>query len=166
MSVARAVRRVRPRSSATAGVPLQRRLSSTESHHHDEHHESSAEYPKEGFTGPFWRNTTILAIIGFGAINFAPEGILKGAGTSGTEDPPWLTRVLAHYAPSLKTWERLNAKHLELTEEQANYNLFVQDAKRPVMHRFRYPQQFEQGSTHCMPVGGGADLNGLVVKNE
>jgi hypothetical protein len=69
-------------------------------------------------------------------------------------------------------------------ENQAD-TMTVADAKRPTVHRYRYPQcvfmsfhestvsfcdlvcrRMEQHSTHMVPVGTGVDLSDVVVKND
>lgn len=160
MSVCRAARLARVRPAAIK-ASSSRRLASTSSDHHDhhDHHGSSdgVEYPKEGacvksrfnglykvdmliiwtigFSGPFWRNTVLFVAITTGVATLAPEGLLSPSG----DEAPWLTRVLSHYAPKAGLWARTNEAHLEREEEKAQYNHVVQTAKRPQVHRFKYP---------------------------
>lgn len=62
---------------------------------------------------------------------------------------PFLTRYIAHHMPREGIWKERNAKHLELTIKQAEDQLLIQEAQKPVIRRLRYPGMFEQASPHC-----------------
>ena len=88
--------------------------------------------------GSAWRTTTVLAILAFGAANFAPSSLFSSH-SADEEHQPWLTRVLAHYAPSAERTTEINLKTLGQTNQLAEETLLVRDAKKPAMRRFRYP---------------------------
>ena len=69
-----------------------------------------------------------LAVAGF--YNFAP--------TPGED--AYLTRWIAHYKPQKELWENINFQHLLLSAKGSDETLLVTDAKRPPIHRYRYPQ--------------------------
>lgn len=93
--------------------------------------------PTTGFTGPFWRNVLIFAGVFTGLAVFSPSDMLRGA-SNDSDETPWLTRVIAHNAPSKETWQKVNERHLQQTEELARNAHLVQHAKQPTVHRFRY----------------------------
>jgi len=64
------------------------------------------------------------------------------------KDMPYLTRYLAYHMPREGLWKERADKHLELTLQQAEDQLLLQDAQRPKMRRLRYPGSFEQASPH------------------
>jgi len=161
LRVAQLAKRVRP---STLSVVRQRRWASSGDHHHEDTHDSTV-YPKEGFTGPFWRNVLISAGVFTGLAVFSPSDMLRGA-SSDSEETPWLTRVIAHNAPSKETWQKVNERHLQQTEELARNAHLVQHAKQPTVHRFRYASGFDQVSPHRLPVGGTTDMSDLQVKND
>ncbi|KAI5123974.1 hypothetical protein M0805_006386 [Coniferiporia weirii] len=165
MSALRAVSR--PARSLSSPLIRQRRFASHDSHdahHHDSSHDSTV-YPKEGFTGPFWRNTFIAALGLFVVAKVTPSDLLSGSTTEdGGHEAPWLTRVLSHYAPSVEEWKRVNERHLALSEESAQNMLVVQNAKPPAVLKYKNPLKFEQVSPHRVPVGGLSDMNDLLVK--
>ena len=75
----------------------------------------------------------MLGITAF--VKFAPEDIISGK----DGEAPWLTRVLAHNAPTAEEWIRTNAQLLAQSEEIAQNTIIVQTAKQPVMMRYRSP---------------------------
>ena len=82
------------------------------------------------FSSGVWRNFIIfgLAVVGF--YKFAP---------SPTEDN-YITRWIAHYKTPNKVWESINFNHLVMSAQGCDDVLLVTDAKRPPIHRYRYPQ--------------------------
>jgi len=160
MSVSRVAGVVlRPRQATTS--LLQRRFASTHSHdeHHEEHHgehQDAVAFPKEDFSSPIWRNFVLfgLAVVGF--YKFAPA--------PGEDNV--VSRTIAHYSTPGEVWERLTQNNLLLAVEASDDNLLVADAKRPPVHRYRYPQKLEQFSPHLQPVGRGVDLSNVVVKQD
>ena len=51
-----------------------------------------------------------------------------------------LTAALAEYSKPSEFWEKLTLKHLMQTVEVSDGALLVGEAKRPPVHRYRYPQ--------------------------
>lgn len=92
-----------------------------------------------GFTGPFWRNLALFTVGFVSLVTFVPSDVLSGSAWKDIEDAPWLTRVLAYYAPSKENWTKANAKHVELAEERAEAQKLIQGAKLPIVMRYRYP---------------------------
>ncbi|KAH8119370.1 hypothetical protein DFH11DRAFT_1540196 [Phellopilus nigrolimitatus] len=163
MSAMRAVSR--PARSLSSNLVRQRRFASHDSHdsHHHESHDSTV-YPKEGFTGPIWRNTAIAALGLYAVANFLPEILEGSTSEDGEHEAPWLTRVLAFHAPSIEEWARTNGQHLVQVEELARNAFIVQTAKPSPVVRYKNPLKFEQVSPHRTPVGGMSDMSDLVVK--
>ena len=114
----------------------------------------------------------MLSLLAVGFYKFAPA----------PGEDAGLTRWLASTATPREVWEYRNAKHLALVQRASADTLLTTDARRPPVHRYRYPQYvrelrfqsrltrlcriFEQKSPHLVPVGGDVDLTGLVVKRE
>ncbi|KDN51380.1 hypothetical protein K437DRAFT_254787 [Tilletiaria anomala UBC 951] len=133
----------------------------------------------EGFSAPIWRNTFFLLIAGVVAYRLSEMQASTSSAHSShvnadehddseeaADTRPFLTRYIAYYTTPADVWKRRNAKHYELVKEEAEKKLFFQDAERPPVHRFRYPQTFEQASPHGLPVGAQVDLSDLKVKTE
>ncbi|KAL5485187.1 hypothetical protein ACEPAI_7829 [Sanghuangporus weigelae] len=167
MSVLRAVSRS-ARSLPTAVARQSRCASSAarDDHHHDHHEEHEPNvYPKETFFTPFWRRTILVTIGLIAYAKFAPEEYKAGKTLpNGEHEMPWLTRVLAHYAPSVEYWVKTNEQHLLQTEERAQNTLTQQSAKLPPWPTRNRVIKFEQASPHRIPVGGVPDLSDLVVR--
>jgi hypothetical protein len=66
-------------------------------------------------------------------------------------DEPYLTRLVGHYGTPVDVWQNINASHLKLISGASDDALLQKDAKRPVVHRFRYPQYVT-----CHPVSSCA----------
>ncbi|KAF8891661.1 hypothetical protein BD779DRAFT_1512339 [Infundibulicybe gibba] len=155
MSLARAAFLARPRVAPT--LIAQRRPASTSSHHEEHHGEhDSTQYPREGFSGPIWRNTVLLSLLAVGCYKYAPE----------PSEDVYLTRWIAMYTAPRDLWLELNAKHTAMQQEVSDTTILLSDAKKPRVHRYRYPQSFEQVSPFLAPVGMDVDLSGLVVKGD
>ncbi|PSS37879.1 hypothetical protein PHLCEN_2v347 [Hermanssonia centrifuga] len=122
---------LRPQRAPFSTVP--RRLASSEAHdeHHDDHHhvEDTTVYPKEDFSSSIWRNAIVFGLVGAALYKYAPS----------SEDPI-LTRFISHYSTPKTVWEDLNVKHLLQTVENQIDTLVIADARRPPVHRYRYPQ--------------------------
>ncbi|KAL5523800.1 hypothetical protein ACEPAG_7973 [Sanghuangporus baumii] len=164
MSVLRAVSRP-ARSLPTSAVRQSRSASSVahDNHHHEEN--DANVYPKETFFTPFWRRTVLVTVGLIAYAKFAPEEYKAGKTLpNGEQETPWLTRVLAHYAPSIENWVKTNEQHLIQTEERAQNTLTQQSAKLPPWPTRNRVIKFEQASPHRIPVGGVPDLSDLVVK--
>ena len=116
-----------------------------------------------GFGGAFWRNSIIALALSFAAyrVSIAYTPAAQGADLDAEHGPnetlseaddksmPFLTRYIAHHMPREGIWKERNAKHLELTVKQAEDQLLIQEAQKPVIRRLRYPGMFEQASPHC-----------------
>lgn len=83
-----------------------------------------------GFATPFWRNVLLISIGTVLAVKYAPE----------PGEDAYLTRWIAMYKPSTDTWLERNAAHTAQQKDKAAESQLIQDAKRPLVHRFRYPQ--------------------------
>lgn len=84
------------------------------------------------FFTPFWRNTVSITLGVIAYAKYAPDEWKSGKVTpEGEYEPPWFTRVLKHYAPSVDDWFKTNARHLAQSEERAQNTLTVQSAKLP-----------------------------------
>ncbi|KAF8070263.1 hypothetical protein FPV67DRAFT_1668136 [Lyophyllum atratum] len=153
MSLPRALLLARQRSATT--IVSRRKASSSTHAHHEEHYEEH-QYPKEGFSGPFWRNTVLASLFAVAAYKYAPEP---------TEDV-YLTRWIALYSPSREQWLDMAAKHTALSVESSETTLLVTNAKRPPVHRYRYPQLLDQSSPFLTPVGGEVGTSNIVVKGD
>ena len=111
------------------------------------HHEDTNIYPEEsgsllysspflsfisciGFNTPFWRNTVIFTLLGFGIYNFAPYV---------DKDGTYITRYIQHYKTPNEVWTRINNKHLELSVDAAQSRLLIGSAMRPHILRMRSP---------------------------
>ncbi|KAI0686360.1 hypothetical protein BC835DRAFT_1256643, partial [Cytidiella melzeri] len=156
MSLARAAL-LKPRQSVVSALVLRRPASSAahEDHHeHHDHYEDTTVYPQESFSNKTWRNWALggLAVALF--YKFAP--------TPG--DDAYLTRWISLYSTDKSLWADRLQKHLLLSAEGQVQSLIVADAKRPPVHRYRYPQSMEQHSAFSIPVGMSVDLSDVVVK--
>lgn len=129
---------------AAAAQPLVRTLHSSRVVRAGASSSSSAaeqEYPAEGFGAPIWKYSIAAVIVGFGAYRFSavygePRPVAAG------EDPeqPWLTRYIANWLVPANTWRDRSNKHLGQILEHADRRLVFQDAERPPVHRYVFPQ--------------------------
>ncbi|KAF9451251.1 hypothetical protein P691DRAFT_663632, partial [Macrolepiota fuliginosa MF-IS2] len=108
------------------------------------------------FATPFWRNALILAGLAVVAYKYAPE----------PGDNVYLTRWIAMYTTPAEQWLELGAKNTAQKEVVAENTRLTVSAKSPPVHRYRYPQSFEQASPFLVGVGTQADLSDLVVKSK
>ncbi|KXN90220.1 hypothetical protein AN958_04710, partial [Leucoagaricus sp. SymC.cos] len=108
------------------------------------------------FATPFWRNALIAAGLAVVAYKYAPE----------PGDDVYLTRWIAMYTTSAEKWLEMNAAHTAQTAEEAENSRLMMSAQRPPVHRYCYPQAFEQASPFLVGVGTQADLSDLVVKSK
>jgi hypothetical protein len=83
-----------------------------------------------GFGGALWRNTALFSIVAVAAYKYAPEA---------AEDV-YLTRWIALYKSHRNLWLELNAAHTALEQDNSETNILLTDAKKPKVHRYRYPQ--------------------------
>ncbi|KAK7692679.1 hypothetical protein QCA50_004312 [Cerrena zonata] len=125
-------------------------------HHHDTHSADSVAFPREDFSSPIWRRFVLAGLLAAGFYKFAP---------SPNEDN-YFTRALAQYQTPSEYWAKLNGKHLALTAEAQTDSLLVASAKPPPVHRYRFPQAFEQYSPHVQAVGTSVDFSDLLVKGD
>ncbi|KIO18835.1 hypothetical protein M407DRAFT_246382 [Tulasnella calospora MUT 4182] len=136
------------------------------SHAHEEHHDhghgsqDTYQYAPEGFFSPFWRNTIILSILGYGLYAFAPSR----TGADGKESS--LTGWIRSKITPSEIWRERNETHLILSMEQAEAKHLAGGARRPLMMRTRYPGKFEDASPHKQPVGDVVDYSDLSVKSD
>ena len=152
MSLSRAALLARQRPLSTF-VP--KRNASSSAHEHG-HHEEPHDYPKEGFSGPFWRNTALASLLVAAAYKYAPE----------PSEDVYLTRWIALYTSPRDLWTDLAAKHTAMSLDQSETKLLVSDAQKPPVHRYRYPQSFEHASPFLTPVGLDVDTTKFVVKGD
>ncbi|KIP06591.1 hypothetical protein PHLGIDRAFT_35859 [Phlebiopsis gigantea 11061_1 CR5-6] len=145
----------RPRQTLLASLP-RRHASSAHDEHHDHHHEEHTVYPKEDFFNKVWLGWTFAGLAAVGWYKYAPEA---GEGT-------YLTDWMSYYNTSSEVWNKINLQHLVMSTEGQMEVLTIADAKKPPVHRYRFPQSFEQHSAHLQPVGRTVDLSGLVVKTD
>jgi len=141
--------------------PLQlslRRWASTSSH--DEHahvNEDPNVYTKETFLTPFWRNTAIFSVLGYGAyvVLSSKEG-----------EEPFLTQYIAQYTPSTANWDRINDGNLRVAAALAEENKSVSAARRPHIHRYRHTGFFDPGLQNNVPLGGPHDIGQTEVRTD
>ncbi|KAJ3477315.1 hypothetical protein NLI96_g10541 [Meripilus lineatus] len=154
MSFARAGRLALPRRGPR--WVLNRRGLAT--HGAEEHAAESTNvaFPKEDFSSPVWRNFILfgLAVVGF--YKFAPS----------PDESNYVTRLLEHNAVPREVWSKLNLQHLLLSAEGQQNTLTIADAQRKPIHRYRYPQSFEQHFPHCQRVGATSDTSNVSVKGD
>ncbi|KAG8882987.1 hypothetical protein FRB98_003366 [Tulasnella sp. 332] len=112
-----------------------------------------------GFTTPFWRNTIILSILGYGLYRIAPsrESIDK--------DNSLTSFIRKSLTPS-EVWKTRNENHLALSVENAQSRQLTEAAQRPVVSRIRYTGKFEDFSPHRQSVGDSVDMSDLDVKSD
>jgi len=124
---------------------------------HDEHaHHEEPHYAKEGFTSPFWRNTVLCSLLVAAAYKYAPE----------PGNDVYLTRWIALYTYPRELWTELAAKHTTMSLDQSETKLLLSDAQKAPVHRYRYPQSFEQKSPFLTPVGMDMDTSKFIVKGD
>lgn len=82
------------------------------------------------FFNKVWLGWTVAGLVTMGWYNYAPG---SGEGT-------YLTKAISHYITPHQVWERINLKHLTMSAEGQVDALTVGSAKRPPVHRYRYPQ--------------------------
>ncbi|KAL9940520.1 hypothetical protein V8E36_000008 [Tilletia maclaganii] len=144
--------------------------------HHEETHE---EYPREDFSGPFFRNVVILGVVAgiiFKISNINENLAASRASSSGKSSSfqdaehaekttkPWITRYLEHHTTPLSEYTDRNAKWLEAAKRTAEDKLLLQDAERPPVQRLRYIGHFDGGSPHGIRPGTQLDLSDLKIK--
>jgi hypothetical protein len=83
-----------------------------------------------GFGGPFWRNTVLASLLAVAAYKYAPE----------PTDDTFLTRWIALYTTPRDQWLDMAAKHTAQSVDISEITLLVTNAKKPPVHRYRYPQ--------------------------
>ncbi|KAG5716305.1 hypothetical protein E4T56_gene10715 [Termitomyces sp. T112] len=150
MSLARVALLVRQRP--VASLISHRNASSSA---HDSHHEDPTEhYPREEFSGSFWRNTVFAALLVAAAYKYAPEP---------TNDT-YLTRWIALYYTPRDRLLDLAVKHTAMSADNSETAVLLSSARQPLVHRYRYPQSFEKSSAFLLPVGDTVDTSKFVVK--
>ncbi|KAI0702960.1 hypothetical protein C8T65DRAFT_696832 [Cerioporus squamosus] len=158
MSLARAAGAV-VRSSKRAGTTLlQSRAASShahDEHHHEEYHDTNV-YEPEVFNTPFWRRAVIAAL---GIVAF-----YKYAPAPGDDNP--IAKYISSIMTPAEVYKNVAFKHLTKSAEVSDDTKLMVDAKPPVVHRYRYPQRFEQYSPHSQPVGIKLNVDDVVVKRD
>jgi len=126
---------------------------------HDGHHASEDPnvYSKETFYSPFWRNTAIFSLLGYGAFLFL---------SSEKNDQPFLTRYIARFTPSTAHWDTINDGNLIVAAVTAEENKLIQDARKPHIHRFKYTGFFDSGIQNNIPLGGPKGIEQAVVRTD
>jgi hypothetical protein len=77
-----------------------------------------------------WRNGMLLALASVGFYKFAPT----------PSEDVFLTRWIALYTTPVDEWVRRTAKHLSLAQANSETEKLFAEAKKPAVHRYRYPQ--------------------------
>ncbi|KAF7782478.1 hypothetical protein Agabi119p4_1854 [Agaricus bisporus var. burnettii] len=113
-------------------------------------------YPKEDFVTPFWRNALIAAGLVVAAYKYAPE----------PGKDVYLTRWIAMYTTPVGEWLKRSVSRAAAQEVEAENTRLMMSARRPLVHRYRYPQSFEQASPFVIGVGSQVQLDDVVVKRE
>lgn len=167
MSLARASSSL-PRLRVASSPFFRRRNVATANHSHEEHHDSS-NYPKEGssplyswvlfselifdlgFNNALWRNTVLFSLLAAGFYKYAPE----------PSDDVYLTRWIAMYTAPRDLWLELNAKHTAQQQEVSDTAMLITDAKKPRVHRYRYPQWVVSGCRMWTTLLTGTNLGPL-----
>ncbi|KAG6820889.1 hypothetical protein H0H93_010233 [Arthromyces matolae] len=162
MSLLRAVSSTR---TPVAASVLRRRAASSSAHDNHHHHDANEQYPREGqsirpstrlrplnagqieFSGPFWRNTVISALLVAAFYKFAPE----------PTNETYLTRWMALYYTPRERLMQLAVKHTAMSADNSDATVLLGSARQPPVHRYRYPQSFEKSSPFLMPVGEAVD---------
>ncbi|OCH93124.1 hypothetical protein OBBRIDRAFT_725465, partial [Obba rivulosa] len=98
----------------------------------------------------------------FAAFSAALVGWYKLA-PSADEDSS-IKHWLAQYRESRTLWEDVSIKHIIACLEQAKNTMVYREAKVEPVHRYRYPQRFEQYSPFLQPVGFDLDPGNVEVK--
>ncbi|KAG1735083.1 uncharacterized protein EDB91DRAFT_1225300 [Suillus paluster] len=155
MSLARANLLLRQKYAVGSVSVIQRRFVSHDSHTHHEHHDDTHYSREAGFFTPFWRNTALVSLLAVGFYKWAPS----------PNQDVYLTRWLAQYMTPRDFWAAINEKHLLLSQQASDNTILQADAKRPNMHRYRYPQILDSGSPHLQPVGCVADTSSTAVRS-
>ncbi|TFK94601.1 hypothetical protein K466DRAFT_649241 [Polyporus arcularius HHB13444] len=158
MSLARAAGAVVGPSKRAGTTLLQRRAASShahDEHHHEEYHDTNV-YEPEVFNTPFWRRAAIAAV---GIVAF-----YKYAPAPGDENP--IAKYISSTMTPAKVYQDVSFKHLIGSAQISDDTKLMVDAKPPVVHRYRYPQRFEQYSPHLQPVGIKVSVGDVVVKRD
>lgn len=146
MSLARTALRI-PKQAATQAAVARRFASSSAHDDHHHHQEDNTVYPQESrrklvhhpclaltimaaFSTGLWRNIVLAGLAAAAFYKFAP---VPG-------DETYLTKWIAQYSIPRETWNKANLTHLLLSVEGQQDTLVIADAKRPPVHRYRFPQ--------------------------
>ncbi|KAJ7594820.1 hypothetical protein C8J56DRAFT_927725 [Mycena floridula] len=139
---------------AQSSISLQARRYAHEEHHHPE---DTTEYPKEpGFLTTNWLIAVVLGAGFYGACKYAPAP---------GEDSK-LTKWIQSSMTPAATWTEINAKHTMQAHYEADTRLLLATAERPAVHRYQFPQAFENVSPFNRGVGMDVDLGNLTVKRD
>ncbi|TFK18926.1 hypothetical protein FA15DRAFT_602417, partial [Coprinopsis marcescibilis] len=109
-----------------------------------------------GFGSPVWRSVAVAGLAAVAFYKYAPE----------RSENVYLTRWIALYTKPREHWLDLNAKHAAMSQTEADHSLLLHDARKPPVHRFRYPQGIGQASPFLNGVGMTVDTSNIAVKND
>ncbi|KAG9036605.1 hypothetical protein FRB95_008439 [Tulasnella sp. JGI-2019a] len=144
--------------SMTSPIALLSRSASTDAHTYAA--EDHSDSPPESFTTPFWRNTIIFSILGYGLYKVAPSReSLDGQDNS-------LTSFIRKSITPSDVWKTRNENHLALSVDSAQAKQLTETARRPVVSRIRYTGKFEDFSPHRQSVGDSVDMSDLDIKSD
>ena len=82
------------------------------------------------FFNKVWLGWTLAGLAAVGWYKYAPDA---GEGT-------YLTDWMSYYSTSSEVWNKINLQHLLMSAEGQMEVLTITDAKRPPVHRYRFPQ--------------------------
>lgn len=82
------------------------------------------------FVTPFWRNALIAAGLVVAAYKYAPE----------PGKDVYLTRWIAMYTTPVGEWLKRSVSRAAAQEVEAENTRLMMSARRPLVHRYRYPQ--------------------------
>ncbi|RPD63905.1 hypothetical protein L226DRAFT_610200 [Lentinus tigrinus ALCF2SS1-7] len=158
MSLARAAGAIVRPSKRAGTTLLQRRAASShahDEHHHEEYHDTNV-YEPEVFNTSFWRRAVIAAV---GVVAF-----YKYAPAPGDDNP--IAKYISSTMTPAEVWHNMAFKHLAMSAQGSDDTKLMVDAKPPTVHRYRYPQRFEQYSPNSQPVGIKLSVDDIVVKRD
>ena len=84
----------------------------------------------QGFASKGWAYTVAAALATVAFYKYAPA----------PGEANYITRYIEYYQTPRELWERINNHHLAISHDASEAKLLIDDAKRPPIHRYRYPQ--------------------------
>ena len=82
------------------------------------------------FSGKFWRNLVLFTIGGVAVYKYAPR----------SDEETALGNVVRHWTTAHEAWNKAANKHLLQSAELQENVWLTTEAKRPPIHRYRFPQ--------------------------